>query len=258
MTGLFGRVKLDAMRFVLSIVLIVLYSCSSSKPQGKTAAEVLYKEAQVFIEAKRYILATEKLNQLRSQYPYSFYATHAELLQADILFLQENYVEAAAAYILFRDFHPRYKRLPYVVWKIAESFYKQIPDTIDRDLSPAKEAIKYFKEVVRRYPRSTYAETADEKVAEATNMLNQKERYIADFYFKTKEYSSARYRYLSIIKNISDGELQDHSKVRVVRSSQLLGEFEKCLEYGKNYLSTISDSSKRLMEIYMGKCKARL
>lgn len=246
------------MKFILSIALALTFiSCASKKPQGKTAAEVLYKEAQEFIEAKRYILATEKLNQLRSQYPYSFYSTHAELLQADILFLQENFVEAAAAYILFRDFHPRYKRLPYVVWKIAESFYQQIPDTIDRDLSPAREAIKYYKEVVRRYPRSNYATTAEEKISRSINMLHQKEKYIADFYFKTSEFAAARYRYLSIIKNISDRELQDHSKNRVVKSTQMLGEFDKCFEYADKYRKTISKSAIPALEATLELCTAK-
>lgn len=247
------------MKPFLSIALLVLlFSCSSDRPKGKTAAEILFKEAQSFIDNKRYILATEKLNQLRSQYPYSFYSTQAELLQADILFLQENYVEAAAAYILFRDFHPRYKRLAYVVWKIAESFQSQIPSTIDRDLSPAKEAIKYYKEVAQRYPRSEYAKNAEENIGKAKGMLNEKEKYIADFYFKTEEYSAARYRYLSIIKNISDGTLQDHSKKRVVKASLLLEDFKGCLKYGDDYLRTISDTSKEEIENTISQCKQSL
>lgn len=102
---------------------------------GSTKAEILFKEAKDLISKSRYIQATEKLNSIRSQYPYSYYATHAELLQADILFSQENYAEAASAYILFRDFHPKYNELGYVIFRISESFYRQLPTTFDRDLS---------------------------------------------------------------------------------------------------------------------------
>ncbi|MFT6604810.1 MAG: outer membrane protein assembly factor BamD, partial [Bacteriovoracaceae bacterium] len=121
---------------------LFLASCSSTRPSGKTEAEVLYKEAQMLVDDGRYLMATEKLNSLRSQFPYSYFATHAELLQADILFDQENFVEAAAAYILFKDFHPRHKKISYVVWRIAESFNNQRPASYDRDLSPLYEAIK--------------------------------------------------------------------------------------------------------------------
>jgi outer membrane protein assembly factor BamD len=95
-------------RFLLIATVVVTASCASKRPQGTTEAEVLFKEAKDLISKSRYIQASEKLNSLRSQYPYSFYATHAELLQADILFAQENYAESAAAYILFRDFHPKH------------------------------------------------------------------------------------------------------------------------------------------------------
>jgi len=95
---------------------MLVFSCASEKPEGKTEAEVLFKEAKILMDDGRYIMATEKLNLLRSQYPYSFFATPAELMLADILYLQENYVEAAAAYILFRDFHPKSTDIEYVIF----------------------------------------------------------------------------------------------------------------------------------------------
>ena len=130
------------MKIFSLILLFIFVSCSTDKPEGKTEAEILYKEAQELMEAERFILATEKLNQIKTQHPYSFYATPAELLQADVLFLQENYIEAAAAYLLFRDFHPRHEKIAYVVFRIAESYYKQITDTIDRDREPALVSIR--------------------------------------------------------------------------------------------------------------------
>ena len=125
---------------VLLILAAFVSSCSTPRPQGATEAEVLFKEANRLKEKGRYLLAIERLNTIRSKYPYSYYSTHAELLNADILFEQENYAEAAAAYIVFRDFHPKHKERSYVLYRVAESFYYQLPDTFDRDLSPG-----YFK-----------------------------------------------------------------------------------------------------------------
>jgi outer membrane protein assembly factor BamD len=84
-------------KYLLLVLSLLVISCATKRPQGQTEAEVLFKEAKELIGKSRYIQATEKLNAIRSQYPYSFYATHAELLQADILFAQENYAESAAA-----------------------------------------------------------------------------------------------------------------------------------------------------------------
>jgi len=188
---------------VLSFSLLVI-SCATKRPQGSTEAEILFKEAKDLISKSRYIQATEKLNAIRSQYPYSYYATHAELLQADILFSQENYAEAASAYILFRDFHPKYTELGYVIFRISESFYRQLPSTFDRDLSSGLEAIKYFNELIQNYPETEYVKEAQSRIDQIEEMVEKKEIYIADFYFKTKDFEAAKTRYEEILKTLKN------------------------------------------------------
>lgn len=181
-----------------------MISCATKRPQGSTEAEILFKEAKDLISKSRYIQATEKLNAIRSQYPYSYYATHAELLQADILFSQENYAEAASAYILFRDFHPKYTELGYVIFRISESFYRQLPSTFDRDLSSGLEAIKYFNELIQNYPETEYVKEAQSRIDQIEEMVEKKEIYIADFYFKTKDFEAAKTRYEDILKTLKN------------------------------------------------------
>lgn len=183
-----------------------MISCATKRPQGSTEAEVLFKEAKDLISKSRYIQATEKLNAIRSQYPYSYYATSAELLQADILFSQENYAESASAYILFRDFHPKYAELGYVIYRISESFYRQLPSTFDRDLSSGIEAIKYFNELIQNYPDTEYVKDAQARINQIEEMIEKKEIYIADFYFKTKDYPAAKARYEEILKTLKNKE----------------------------------------------------
>lgn len=219
---------------ILVLMLAILVGCSTQRPEGATEAEVLFKEAQKLIEDGRYLLATEKLNTIRSQYPYSYYSTHAELMNADILFEQENYVEAASAYIVFRDFHPKNEKLDYVVWRIAESFYLQLPETFDRDLAPGYEALKYFDELQKVFPKSEYAQQAQERKNSIRDMLNKKEKYIADFYYKTEDFESALHRYKHIIATIPIEEYQLHSAVRAMSSASTLKRFQDCREiYGK-------------------------
>lgn len=228
------------------VIFIAVCACSSERPQGKTQAEVLFKESKSLMEDGRYILATEKLNQLKNQFPYSFYATPAELLQADILFKQESYVEAAAAYLLFKDFHPKHERMPYVVFMTAESYFKQIPDTFDRDLQPAFEAIKYYEELLLRYPDSSYAKDAKKKISKAEGMIRDKEQYIADFYFKTEVFEAARWRYLNILDNFKEDELVKHSMERVILSSYHMKDYEKCDLFAKKYSPALTEKSSKL------------
>lgn len=193
---------------ILNFLVISLFaiSCATKRPIGSTEAEVLFKEAKDLIGKSRYIQATEKLNSIRSQYPYSYYATHAELLQADILFSQENYAEAASAYILFRDFHPKYNELGYVIFRISESFYRQLPSTFDRDLSAGIEAIKYYNELIQNYPDTEYVKEAQNRINQIEKMVEKKDIYIADFYFKTKDYEAAKARYEDILKTLKNND----------------------------------------------------
>ena len=246
------------MKIALSLLLFLLLACSSDKPDGKTEAEILYKEAQELIEAERYILATEKLNQIKTQHPYSFYATPAELLQADVLFNQENYVEAAAAYLLFRDFHPRHEKIPYVVYRIAESYYKQIPDTIDRDLEPALESIKYYEEISLKYGESSYKKDAEERINSGKKMLRQKDLYIADFYFKTKEYSAARYWYLDILENHQDQKIRNRAMTRTITASSKLKEWQPCLDYVEKFYQSVDKELQEEINSIKDTCRKEL
>lgn len=226
--------------FIIQVLLILIVgsSCAISRPEGKTEAEVLYKEAQDFVERKRYLLATENLNTIRSKFPYSFYATYAELLQADIYFLQESYVEAASAYKLFYEFHPKHKKIDYVLWRVAESYYNQIPSTIDRDLTPAQNAIEYYQIILKR-KNSKYQKMAVEKIQQCLNMLLDKEIYIADFYYRTEVFDAARYRYQYILDKIKiifeDKTRLNHVIKRLILSQVGQKAYTECLNDIKKY-----------------------
>jgi len=241
----------------LSIVIIpvlfflTLSSCSTPRPKGETEAEILYKEAQGLAKDGRYILATEKLNLIRSKYPYSYYATFAELMAADVLYDQENYAEAAAAYIVFKDFHPRHQKADYVMYRIGESFFKQVPDTYDRDLSPAYEAIKYYQELKNIHGNSEYGKLAAKRIEECEQMIRDKEQYIADFYFKTKVYDAARFRYKSIIEEFREPKMRSHAMIRTFLSSAKLGDKSYCRQHNEFYKEMVAkDYLKKLNEAY--------
>lgn len=244
--------------FIFIFTFSLLSSCSSQKPKGKTEAEILYKEAKELVKSERYLLATEKLNTIKTQHSYSYYATPAELLQADILFLQENFIEATAAYLLFRDFHPKHERIPYVVFKIAESYFNQIPETIDRDLESAAEAIQYYEELRIRYPQSRYVRDAVEKIKKAKQMLVQKDQYIADFYFKTKKYSAAQYWYKDILKTYQQKKMRNHAMLRIILSYKELKKWDFCVDSFEKFQSELDKVSLLELKPVKKLCKRKL
>ena len=136
---------------IVSFIAVFLISCSSEPIKKGTEAETLFQDIKSNYKSKRYLLALEKISTFRSKFPYSFYVAEVELLRADIYFEQENYLEAVDAYLSFRDFHPKFKQLDKIEWRIAESFFHQLPETVDRDITPAKSAINSYKDLLRKF-----------------------------------------------------------------------------------------------------------
>jgi len=246
------------LKIFLLTLLLALIGCSSDGPEGKTEAEKLYKEAQELVESERYILATEKLQQIKTQHPYSFYATPAELLLAEVQFKQESYPEAAASFLLFRDFHPKHEKIAHVIFMIGESYYKQVPETIDRDLESGVEALKFFEELVAKYPDAPEAKKAKSRVAKVMKMLQEKDQYIADFYFRTEVWQAARYWYIDILTRHADKkELRQHSMLRVVASSCQMKKWEECLAYAEKFQTLVDKRTADEIRSWEKNCQRR-
>ncbi len=114
-----------------------------------------------------------------------------------------------------------------------KSFDKQTPSTYDRDLTSAVEAAKYYQELLTKYVSSPYSANAKDRLAIINKKILDKEQYIADFYFKTKNYEAALWRYRYIQANIEDRELLSHAKYREVLSLEKLALYKECLDVMK-------------------------
>jgi outer membrane protein assembly factor BamD len=243
-------------KFFYILISLVIIGCSSKNDsnKGKTAAKILFESAQNLIKNERYLVAIEKLNQIKSLYPYSYYATPSELLLADVSFMQENYIEAAGQYEVFKELHPNYKELDYVLWKIAESYYKQMPETFDRDLSPGVKGVKVYKELLIKYPGSKYKVEVKNRLSVINKMLQNKARYIADFYYRTESYSAARFRYIDIAENYKNPELVNYAKFKIVKSSFMMKSYSDCVKYANEFVASFNETRKKELNSLKVQC----
>lgn len=240
------------------VLLVFIMGCASDTPDGKSEAEILYKEAKELIKAERFILATEKLQIIKTQHPYSFFATPAELLLAEVQFKQESYAESAASFLLFRDFHPKHEKIAYVIFMIGESYFKQIPDTIDRDLTSGMEALKFYDELIAKYPHTKEVSKAKKRVKKINQMLREKDQYIADFYFKTKVWEAARYWYIEILTNHAQHEkLREHAMLRTVASSCQMKKWEECLLYAEKFATLVDNKTAKEIRSWQKNCEIK-
>ncbi len=196
------------------LFLTLLFSCSTAEVNPDDPAS-LAKDAEAYIDSNRYVIALERLQELKNRHPYSSQAIEAHLRIADVYFLQENFPEAAATYEAFRDLHPKHPKVAYAMYRAALSYYNDIPGNHARDLTPAFKAQDSFNEFLRQFPSNEFTADAKEKLVESRNAIADKEIYIGDFYYRRDEWESAKSRYLKVVNFYNDTQSLKHAEDRV-------------------------------------------
>lgn len=210
----------------VGLVAPLLVSCSSDEKKSDTA-EGSFALAQEYEKDERFEEAIRRYNEVKNKFPYSKYATMAELAVADTYYKQESYPEAQIAYQNFKELHPKHAQIDYVTFKLAMSYYEQLPGTVDRDLTLANSAIQYFDEVIRQYPNSTHVTESKDKKSDSLKRLAGKEEYIADFYFKKEIYDSALSRYENLYRTYPGLGFDAKALFRAAICAQRTGDLER-------------------------------
>lgn len=226
----------------LLIIIGVFTGCSSADKLNSDTAEGAYAIAQKYEKDERFEEAIAQYNEVANKHPYSKLALEAKLKIADIHFRRENYIEAQTAYQLFKEFHPRHSRIDYVTYQLGLSYFHQLPDTIDRDLSIANKAIIYFDEVLKSYSQSEFAPKAEEYKQKSLKMLGEKELYIADFYYIRDQYDSALGRFEDFLESFSQSQLIPRALYGAAMSSHYLKDNLKTKKYYQLLVSQYPNS----------------
>lgn len=196
----------------------LFFGCSSAEKNSNTA-EGLFKIAQEYDEAERFEVALQKYADVKNKFPYSSLATSAELAIADVHYKRESYAEAQIAYQNFRDLHPKHPKIDEVIFKTGMSFFQQLPDTIDRDLILANDAIYHFNEVIKNYPKSEHVVEAKDKRDRCYIMLAEKELYVGDFYLRSEDYEASLNRYETMMAKYPALGLDPKALLGAIRAS---------------------------------------
>ena len=177
-----------------SVLLFLLSGCGAIDyffltPPQDTARELAEAGTQA-MEDEQYNKAINAFETLKDRYPFSPFATVAELGLADAYFLDENYSAAVTAYKEFEAIHPGHEAIPYVLFRTGVASYEQFT-SIDRPQDNIREAIQYFRRVSTSFPDSEYAALADDYVKKCRRLIAEHEIYVADFYWRTENYGAA-------------------------------------------------------------------
>lgn len=160
-------------------------------------AEELYNIALSYLNAKDYEIAVEEFEEVDQQYPYSPYATKAQVMAAYSAYMGREYDTAVGILERFVKLNPADERTPYAYYLRALCYYDDISD-VGRDQKKTREAEQALREVIARYPNSDYARDAKLKLELTADHLAGKEMTIGRYYLQRDEYVAAinRFKYV--------------------------------------------------------------
>jgi len=164
----------------------------AAQPEEKDEA-TLAREAMDCYARGRYLLAEEMFQKIRDRYPFSPYATLAELRLADCKYHQGLYEEAIPLYEEFEKLHPTNEAVPYVIFQEGSCYY-HLMATADRDQSHTEKLIETMERLLKRYPDSPYGLEARRMIAEGRDRLARHELVVARWYVRTGQIPQAKNR----------------------------------------------------------------
>jgi outer membrane protein assembly factor BamD len=185
-------------------VLLLLAGCGgddaakTAKLDSQQPPDKLYNGGMNDLAQSQYGKASQKFDAIEQNYPYSPWATDAELMHGYADYMRDNYTDAISALDRFIQLHPAHRHIAYAYYLRALCYYEQIAD-IQRDQKATQEAMAALQEVVNRYPDTAYGHDAKLKIDLCRDHLAGKEMEIGRWYEKQHLYPAAINRFQRVV-----------------------------------------------------------
>jgi len=228
---------------MLAVLLFALLAgCAGTKDlSARTDPAVLYDTGMKSYVDGRYNEAESSFRTLLDEHPLSPYALDAQLMLGDVCYDMEKFDDASSYYTSFVALHPVHPRAAYALFKKGMSHFKEVL-TYDRDQTSTRKALYAFEDLVAVYPDSPYYSRSKELITFLHRRLADREFYVAQFYYKNKNYKGALGRLREILQNYPDSGLGDKTLYYVGLSYAKLGETKLAAETFSTLISEYPES----------------
>ena len=205
------------------------------KKKRPTQPEELYAEAEKALDRGYYTKAQEYLERIRIRFPFSPYATLADLMIADVYMEKGEYAMAVEAFKDFRKLHPNHEKIPYAVYMTAYGEFKQSPKWAARDQASTRRALEILngappprvregRRYEELYPTSPHIAEVQALRQEGYERLARQVFLIGRFYFKRARFAKDEQKvgaYQAAIRRLDDIE-RDYPNTTVLPDARLL------------------------------------
>lgn len=201
-----GRVPRLALLALLVCLPLSACATEEEKAAKRVAAEAakqepvetLYNRAAQRLDEGAYFDAAKLFDEVDRQYPYSQWATRAQLMSGYSHYRNMKYDEAILALDRYIELHPGDDSISYAHYLRALCFYEQIVD-VRRDQRLTEMALENLQRVVDRFPDTVYARDAMLKIDLTRDHLAGKEMEIGRYYQERKQHQAAINRFQRVV-----------------------------------------------------------
>lgn len=180
------------------------------KQGEKKTAKQLYQKAQKALHDQDYRKALQVYDEIQSAYPFSPYATQAQMDTVYANYREGKPESALAAANRFLREHPRHANVDYVYYLKGLINYTRAVNQNNhflgihgarRDQSYAHKSFQDFSQLIQRFPDSRYDADARKRMIFLKNEMAHHQWYVAHYYMRRGAWIAANRRAQNIVKN---------------------------------------------------------
>lgn len=185
-------------------------------------AEKLFNDGLARLQKDRYEQANKKFAELDKQYPYSGWSRRGLLLSTYSSYQGGDYSEAINSGKRYVQLYPATPDAAYAQYLVGMSYFNQIPD-VTRDQDRSAKALQAMDELLRRWPKSEYADDAKYRVAVARDQLAGKEMTVGRYYLQQRNYTGAINRFRDVLVKYQTTRHVEEALERLTEAYMALG-----------------------------------
>ena len=197
-------------RLLAAVLWAALAGCfwRHASPPPQPAPQELYRKGVGLLRNKMFDQAREIFNKVKVAAGEGDLELLAQIAVGDTYFEEEEYEAARAQYEEILKIHSGCRYADYLTYRIGECHFWQM-DTVDRDVTHAREALEIFRRLLRDFPESEYAPLARLRIRTVEEVLAENEFFIGRFYLRKKAYLAAAHRFRKALERYPEAGIQD-------------------------------------------------
>lgn len=211
------KLSTAARAVLIALLLGLLAACGSTIEQETETlpVEQLYSEAKASLDSGNFERAVRYYKRLTSRFPFGDFAEQAQLDLAYAQFKRAEYDDALSTVNRFIKTYPAHSKIDYAFYLRGLVNFERNRSYIDRiipsqagnrDLVSARQSFNDFGEMLRRYPESSYAPDARQRMVFLRNDLAHYELTVARYYYRRGAFVGAVNRAKYIVENYQQAE----------------------------------------------------